>query len=143
MNRAISETLALSNLDDKPLGYGLPNSASSPKSMFVGHIVPGRSSGLKFPTRVFLELFVVLSPMTLLLLLLWRFFLFLRSLVRVLSSWTRVVGIVGSISTQIHGISTRSGVSPGFAADRDAPTADFDCGRMLRHNFRQIGRAHV
>lgn len=136
MSRAISETLALPNLDDESLGHGLPNSASSSKTMFVGHIVPSGSSGLKFPTRVFLELFVVLSPMTLLLLLLWRFFLFLRSPVCVLSSWTRVVRIVGSIITQIRGISTRSGVSPGFAADRDASTTDLDCGRMLRHNFR-------
>lgn len=126
-------------LDDRPLGHGLPDSTGSSKTMFVGYVVPGGSSDLKFPARVILELFVVLSPMTLLLLLLWRFFLFLRCPVGILSSRARVVRILGSISTRIRGISTRSDVSPGFTADRDAPTADFDCGGMLRDSFKHSG----
>lgn len=101
--------------------------------MLTGHTISGGLNGVEFFVGVLLKLFVVPRPVALLLLLLRSFILFLRCSVGLVSSWARVVSILGSIRTRIRGVSTRDSVSLVFVVtDGEAPTSDFDCGGMLR-----------
>lgn len=99
--------------------------------MLTGHTISGGLNGVEFLVGVLLELFVVPRPVTLLLLLLRSFILFLRCSVGLVSSWARVVSILGSIRIRIRGVSTMDGMSLMFVTDREAPTSDFDRGGML------------